>query len=112
MQLGTECPASVLTVLWEQAGIISLGKTVARSLLAVVDVGLGAALGREGPPCPCLVGTPIAFSSNKVARVRASLHRANSGEGVWLFERATYRCPSWKRQCNRSALTYAAAPRF
>jgi len=44
-----EDPASVLTRLWEQAGIISLGKTVARSLLSVVDVGLGAALGREGP---------------------------------------------------------------
>jgi CIC family chloride channel protein len=44
-----EDPASVLTLLWEQAGIISLRKTVARALLAVVDVGLGAALGREGP---------------------------------------------------------------
>jgi len=55
-----EDPASVLTMLWEQAGIISLGKTVARSLLAVVDVGLGAALGLQGPPCPCLVGTTIA----------------------------------------------------
>jgi CIC family chloride channel protein len=44
-----EDPASVLTLLWEQAGMISLGKTVARSLLSVVSVGLGAALGREGP---------------------------------------------------------------
>jgi CIC family chloride channel protein len=42
-------PGSVLVRLWEQAGIISLGKTLARSVLSAVDVGLGAALGREGP---------------------------------------------------------------
>jgi CIC family chloride channel protein len=42
-------PDGVLARLWEQAGIISLGKTLARSVLSVVDVGLGAALGREGP---------------------------------------------------------------
>jgi CIC family chloride channel protein len=42
-------PIGVLVQLWEQAGIISLGKTLARSLLSIVDVGLGAALGREGP---------------------------------------------------------------
>jgi hypothetical protein len=41
-------PGGVLIQLWEQAGIISLGKTVARSILSIVDVGLGAALGREG----------------------------------------------------------------
>jgi CIC family chloride channel protein len=41
-------PTELLGTLWEQAGIISLGKTVGRSLLSVVDVGLGAALGREG----------------------------------------------------------------
>jgi CIC family chloride channel protein len=42
-------PGGVLARLWEQAGIISLSKTLARSVLSVVDVGLGAALGREGP---------------------------------------------------------------
>jgi CIC family chloride channel protein len=41
--------AGLLFGLWEQGGLVSLGRTVARSVLAVVDVGLGAALGREGP---------------------------------------------------------------
>lgn len=38
----------VLVSLWERAGVIPLGRTFARSLLSIVDVGLGAALGREG----------------------------------------------------------------
>jgi chloride channel protein, CIC family len=38
----------VMVSLWERAGVIPLGKTFARSLLSIVDVGLGAALGREG----------------------------------------------------------------
>jgi CIC family chloride channel protein len=42
-------PDGILALLWERAGIISLHKTLARSVLAAVDVGLGAALGREGP---------------------------------------------------------------
>jgi CIC family chloride channel protein len=49
LKRGRGDPAGVMVMLWEHAGVIPLAKTVARSLLAVVDVSLGAALGREGP---------------------------------------------------------------
>jgi CIC family chloride channel protein len=38
----------VLTALWERSGVMPLGKTIAHGVLSIVDVGLGAALGREG----------------------------------------------------------------
>jgi CIC family chloride channel protein len=38
----------VVAAVWQRAGIIPLFATFGRSLLSIVDVGLGAALGREG----------------------------------------------------------------
>jgi CIC family chloride channel protein len=38
----------VVAAVWQRAGVLPLAATVMRSLLSVVDVGLGAALGREG----------------------------------------------------------------
>src|SRR5262245_24558170 len=35
----------ILVSLWERAGIIPLGKTLAHTLLSIVDLSLGAALG-------------------------------------------------------------------
>jgi CIC family chloride channel protein len=40
--------SGVVAAVWQRAGVLPLGGTVARSLLSIVDVGLGAALGREG----------------------------------------------------------------
>jgi CIC family chloride channel protein len=40
--------SGVVAAVWQRAGVLPLAGTVARSLLSVVDVGLGAALGREG----------------------------------------------------------------
>jgi CIC family chloride channel protein len=65
-------PRGVLVTLWEQAGIVSLGKTLARSILSVVDVGLGAALGREGP----LKEIGAAIAAHVAVRARLGLgHR-------------------------------------
>jgi CIC family chloride channel protein len=38
----------VVAAVWQRAGVLPLAATIARSLLSIVDVGLGAALGREG----------------------------------------------------------------
>jgi CIC family chloride channel protein len=40
--------SGVVAAVWQRAGVLPLAGTVARSLLSVVDVSLGAALGREG----------------------------------------------------------------
>jgi CIC family chloride channel protein len=38
----------VVAAVWQRAGVLPFAATVGRSLLSIVDVGLGAALGREG----------------------------------------------------------------
>jgi CIC family chloride channel protein len=38
----------VVAAVWQRSGVLPLAATLARSLLSVIDVGLGAALGREG----------------------------------------------------------------
>ncbi|MCU1276695.1 MAG: voltage-gated chloride channel [bacterium] len=38
----------VMTALWQGCGVLPFAKTLARGLLSIVTVGLGAALGREG----------------------------------------------------------------
>jgi chloride channel protein, CIC family len=40
--------SGVVAAVWQRGGVLALGETLARSLLSIVDVGLGAALGREG----------------------------------------------------------------
>ena len=86
-----EDPASVLTRLWEQAGIISLGKTVARSLLSVVDVGLGAALGREGPLKE--IGGAIAFRIGRSADLGLGHRRLLVACGTAAGVSAAYNVP-------------------
>jgi CIC family chloride channel protein len=84
-------PASVLVGLWEQGGVISLGKTVARSLLSVVDVGLGAALGREGALKE--VGGAIASRVALVARLGLSQRRLLVACGMAAGMAAAYNVP-------------------
>src|SRR5262249_28564483 len=40
--------SGVVAAVWQRAGVLPFAGTLARSLLSVVDVSLGAALGREG----------------------------------------------------------------
>lgn len=47
-QVGGHGTARILEAIWHQGRGMPLGRTVARGLLSVVSVGLGASLGREG----------------------------------------------------------------
>ncbi len=59
----------VVAAVWQRAGVVPLAGTLARSLLSVVDVGLGAALGREG----ALKDTGAAIASRLALAARLGL---------------------------------------
>lgn len=61
----------VVVAVWQQRGVVGLAGTLARSLLSIVDVGLGAALGREG----ALQETGAAIASRLALGARIGLGR-------------------------------------
>jgi CIC family chloride channel protein len=81
----------VVAAVWQRAGVLPLAGTLARSLLSIVDVGLGAALGREGALKE--TGAAIASRVAIVGRLGVSQRRLLVACGAAAGMAAAYNVP-------------------